>query len=97
MPPPQTDRRPDALDWAGENDWKHEETTSFDGEVIRDVFKKDDMELRCFWLNTPFSDAMWARGYFRKPYQAVTVPRVTSGGTRPSVETILKGQHKLSK
>ena len=41
MPAPQTDRRPDALEWAKTHGWKHEMTTGFDGEVIRDVFTPD--------------------------------------------------------
>ena len=66
VPAPQTDRRPDALDWAKENGWQHEQTTGFDGEVIRVVFTEDGLELRCFWLNAPFSDALWARAYLLK-------------------------------
>jgi hypothetical protein len=96
MPAPHTDRRPDAKSWATEFGWKHTETI-FEGEVIRDVFTKGDRELRCVWLRTPFSDAMWARGYLLLPHDSVTVPRVTSGGTRPSVETVLKLQHKHTK
>jgi hypothetical protein len=72
MPPPQADR-PDALDWAQENGWEHEETTSFDG----DVFKRDDMELLCFWLSTPFSDAVWAPRLLQK---AVSKPGQTGSG-----------------
>lgn len=99
MPAPQTDRRPDALDWAKENGWDHEQTIGFDGEVIRDVFTREAVELRCFWLSTPFSDALWSRGYLlhKAHFRSVTVPRVTSSGTRPSVEAVLKLQHKLTK
>jgi len=94
MPAPQIDRRPDALDWAKTYGWEHKQDIGFDGEVIRDVFTKGELELRCFWLTTPFSDAMWARGYLLKKHAAVTVPRVTSAGARPSVETVLKLQNK---
>jgi hypothetical protein len=93
MPAPHTDRRPDAIDWSNQHGW-HWETTTFDNEVIRDVFKKQNRELRCFWLKTPFSDAMWARGYLLLPHDSVTVPRVSSSGARPSVESVLKLQHK---
>ena len=55
------------------------------------------MELRCFWLVTPFSEALWARAYLLRPYRAVTVPRVTSSGTRPSVESVLKQEHSKAK
>lgn len=96
MPAPQTDRRPDAIQWAKDHGWSWK-TTTFDNEVIRDVFTKEDRELRCFWLSTPFSDAMWARGYLLLPHDRVTVPRVTSSGTRPSVETVLKLEHKATK
>ncbi|MDQ3165539.1 MAG: hypothetical protein M3Q17_05170 [Actinomycetota bacterium] len=27
------------------------------------MFTKGDMVLRCFWLVTPFSEALWARAY----------------------------------
>ena len=93
MPAPQVDRRPDVLTWAKAHGWQHEKTKGFDGEVLRDVFTKGDMELRCFWLVTPFSEALWARAYLLRPYRAVTVPRVTSSGTRPSVESVLKQEH----
>ena len=98
MPAPQTDRRPDAIQWAKDHGWTWQ-TKTFDGEIVRDVFVKEDRELsRCFWLSTPFSEAMWARGYLLLPHDAVTVPRVTSGGTRPSVETVLKLlQHRHTK
>ena len=96
MPAPQSDRRPDAEAWAKEFGWK-ETTTQFEGEVIRDVFTKEKGELRCFWMRTPFSDAMWARGYLLLPHGSVTVPRVTSGGPLPSVESVLKLQHKRTK
>ena len=97
MPAPQTDRRPDALEWAKGNGWKHDLKTGFESEVIRDVFTREGLELRCFWLSTPFSEALWARGYLLMPHRAVTVPRVSSSGTRPSVEAVLKLQHKLTK
>lgn len=97
MPAPQTDRRPDVLEWAKGSGWKLDLTTGFEGEVIRDVFTREGMELRCFWLSTPFSEALWARGYLLMPHRAVTVPRVTSLGPRPSVEAVLKLQHKLTK
>ena len=95
VPAPQVDRRPDALAWAKEFGWTLT-TTQFDKEVVRDVFVKEGLELRCFWLKTPFSDALWARGYLLLPHHAVTVPRVTSDLTRPSVETVLKLQHKYT-
>ncbi len=58
---------------------------------------EEKRELRCFWLRTPFSDAMWARGYLLLPHGLFAVPRVTSGGRLPSVESVLKLQHKHTK
>lgn len=92
MPAPHTDRRPDVLDWAREYGWTHESATYDDGQIIRDLFSKNDLVLRAVWLHTPYSDAMWARGLLERPMRApLTVPRVSKSSTRPSLETVLKG------
>lgn len=96
MPAPQTDRRPDVIEWSKQHGWSWE-NAAWENEVIRDVFKKGEMELRCYWLHSPFSEALWARGYMLMPHRLVTVPRVTSSASRPSVESVLKLQHKLTK
>lgn len=94
MPAPHTDRRPDVIDWASNHGWSHDMATFDDGQIVRDSFKKEDLELRAVWLATPFSDAMWARGLLLRPRrQPLTVPRVTSSGPRASLEGILKGTH----
>lgn len=94
MPPAHTDRRPDVIAWGDAHGWKHEEATFDEGQIVRDVFTKGGVQLRCVWLSTPFSDAMWARGLLiRSKRLPLTVPRVTSSGPRASVEAILNGTH----
>ncbi len=92
MPAPHVDRRPDALQWAEQHGWEHQSAAFDDGQIVRDVFTKGDLQLRAVWLTTPFSDAMWARGLLLRPKRPpLTVPRVTSAGPRASVEGILSG------
>lgn len=94
MPAAHVDRRPDALKWGKEHGWEHEDQAYDDGQIVRDVWSKGDLQLRAVWLKTPFSEAMWARGLLLHPKSLpVTVPRVSSTGPRPSVETVLKGTH----
>lgn len=97
MPAPHTDRRPDVIEWGNTHGWEHAEAVFDDGQIVRDVFRKDGKELRAVWLSTPFSDAMWARGLLLRPHRApLTVPRVTSSGPRASLEGILSGTHPAS-
>jgi hypothetical protein len=96
MPAAHTNRRPDALDWANSNGWSHESVTYDDGQIIRDMFTRDGLTLRAVWLSTPFSDAMWARGLLSLPGRAVTVPRVSGGTRRPTLETVLNLTHPLT-
>jgi hypothetical protein len=94
MPAPHTDRRPDVIKWAATHGWSHDEATFDEGQIVRDVFTKEGMELRAIWLSTPFSDAMWARGLLLRPKRPpLTVPRVTSSGARASLEALLNGTH----
>jgi hypothetical protein len=92
VPAPHTDRRPDVLQWASVYGWQHDQTIFDDGQIIRDIFRKDDMVVRAVWLRTPYSDAMWARGLFEKPLRApMTIPRVARSASRPSLEAVLSG------
>ena len=97
MPAAHTNRRPDALDWAKENGWAHDAATFDEGQIIRDTFTREGLTLRAVWLSTPFSDAMWARGLLLTGQRAVTVPRVSGKGQRPTVDSVLHLQHPLTK
>lgn len=97
MPAAHTNRRPDALDWAKEHAWSVESATFDDGQIIRDTFTRPGMTLRAVWLSTPFSDAMWARGLLSAHDKAVTVPRVSGGKQRPTLQSVLTLTHPLTK
>ncbi|KOX33969.1 hypothetical protein ADK67_04785 [Saccharothrix sp. NRRL B-16348] len=63
-----------------------------DGQITRDLFRKDGMVVRAVWLRTPYSDAMWARGLMERPTRApMTIPRVARSTTHPSLEAVLCG------
>lgn len=94
MPAAHVDRRPDVLDWASEYGWTHDEAHYDDGQIVRDIFTKGELQVRAVWLSTPFSDAMWARGLLTRTSKApLTLPKVTGTGTRATVEGVLKGTH----
>jgi hypothetical protein len=92
MPAPHTDRRPDVLEWAEQHGWVNDSQVFDDGQIIRDLFSKNDMVVRAVWLHTPYSDAMWARGLLERPKRApMTIPRVSRSTSRPSLEAVLTG------